>query len=63
MKEIIVQASHDSEACYRVSKCVEKVSEHGKMVRGEQLPVLDERMETMDPDENKNYKFLGSTVG
>ena len=55
MNEIIVQASNDSEACYRVSKCAE--IEHGKMVRGEQLPVLDEQMETMDPDENKIYKF------
>ena len=33
--------------------------EHGKMVRGEGLPVLEERMKTMDPDENEIYKFLG----
>ena len=30
-----------------------------KMVRGEGLPVLEERMKTMDPDENKIYTFLG----
>ena len=29
------------------------------MVRGEGLQVLDERMESMDPDENEIYKFLG----
>ena len=29
------------------------------MVRGESLQVLEERMKTMDPDENKIYKFLG----
>ena len=42
-----------------MSKCGEIVFEHGKMARGEGLPVLDERMETMDPDENEIYKFLG----
>ena len=34
-------------------------SKHRKMVREEGLPVLDERVETMDPDENEIYKFLG----
>ena len=29
------------------------------MVRGEGLQVLEERMESMDPDENEIYKFLG----
>ena len=29
-------------------------------MRGETLPVLDKRMETMDPDENEIYKFLGT---
>ena len=28
------------------------------MARGERLPVLNERMETMDPDNNEIYKFL-----
>ena len=32
--------------------------ERGKMVKGEGLPVLEERMKTMDPDENEIYKFL-----
>ena len=59
VNEIVVQASHDTGACYGVSKCSEIVFEHGKMVRGEGLPVLDERMETIDPDENEIYKFLG----
>ena len=40
-----------------MSKCAEIVFEHGKMVR-EGLLVLDNRMEAMDPDENKTYKFL-----
>ena len=30
-----------------------------RMVRGEGLGVLEERMKTMDPDENEIYKFLG----
>ena len=59
VNEIIVQARHDTGTCYKVSKCPEIVFEHEKMVRGEALPVLDERMETMGPDENKIYKSLG----
>ena len=29
------------------------------MIKGEGLEVLEERMKTMDPDENEIYKFLG----
>ena len=29
------------------------------MIKGEGLKVLEERMKTMDPDENEIYKFLG----
>ena len=56
---MIVQASHDTGACYGVSKCAEIIFEHGKVVRGEGLQVLEERMKTMDPDETEIYKFLG----
>ena len=55
MNEIIVQVSHDTRTCYRVSKYAEIVFEHEKMVRGEGLPVLDERMEIRDPSENEMY--------
>ena len=58
VNEIIVQASHDTRACYGVSKCAEIIFEHGNMVRGENLQVLEERMKTMDPVENEVYKFL-----
>ena len=63
VNEVIIQASHDTEACYGVSKCAEIVLERGKMVRGEGLEVLEERMKTMDPDENEIYKFLGERTG
>ena len=59
VNEIIVQASHDTRACYGVSKCAEIVFERGRMVNGEELHVLEERMKKMDPDENEIYKFLG----
>ena len=59
VNEIIVQASHDTGTCYRVTKCAEIVFEHGKMMRGEGLKVLEERMESMDPGEKEIYKFLG----
>ena len=56
--EIMLQASHDTGACYGVSKCTEIIFEHGKIVRGEGIQVLEERMKTKEPDENKIYKFL-----
>ena len=30
----------------------------GKMVKGEELTVLEDKMEALDPDENEIYKFL-----
>ena len=63
VNEIIVQASHDTGACYEVSKSAEVAFERGKMVRGEGLEVLEERMNAIDPDENEIYKFLGMGSG
>ena len=57
--EVIVQANHDSGTCYGVSKCAEIVFERRKMVRGEGLEILEEKMKTIDPDKNGTYKFLG----
>ena len=57
--EMTVQASRDTGACYGVEKCEEIVFDLGKMVRGEGLQVLHEKMKTMEPDQNKIYKFLG----
>ena len=59
VNEAIVQASHDTGACYGISKCTEIIFECGKMIKGEGLEVLEERMKVMDPDENEIYKFLG----
>ena len=59
VNEILVQASNDTGACYGISKCAEIVFKHGKMVKGDGLMVLDERMRALDPDENDVYKFLG----
>ena len=42
-----------------MSECVEIIFKHDKMVREEVLQVLRQRMKTIDPDENKIYKFLG----
>ena len=50
VKEIIVQASNDTGACYGVAKCAEVVFERGKMVKGEGFQMLNERMKTIDPD-------------
>ena len=50
VNEIIVKASRDTGACCGVAKYAEIISEKGKMVKGERLHVLQERMKTMDPD-------------
>ena len=59
VNEMIVQASNYTGACYRVTKCAEAVFERGKMVKGEGSQVLNQKMKTIDPDENEIYKFLG----
>ena len=59
VSEVLVQASHDTGPCYGASKYTEIVFERGKMVKGEGLEVLEERMKAMDPDKNEIYKFLG----
>ena len=51
--EVILQTSHYTGACYEVSEYAEIVFEHGKMVKGEGLEVLEERMKTIDPDKNE----------
>ena len=49
VNEVIVQASHDTGACYGVSKCAEVLLECGKMVRGEELEVLKKKNESDRP--------------
>ena len=63
VNEVIVQASHDTGACYWVSKCAEIVFKRGNIAKGEGLEVLEERMKAIDPDENEIYKFLGIKQG
>ena len=49
----------DTGACYGVKKCAEIVFRKGKMVKGEGLSVLEEKMDALDPNKNEIYKFLG----
>ena len=44
ISQMIVQASNDTGACNRVTKCAEVVFETGKMVKDEGLQLLNERM-------------------
>ena len=48
----------DTGACYEVKKCAEIVFKKGKIVKGEGLAVLDDRMKTLDPSKNEFFKFL-----
>ena len=59
VNEMIVQASHDTGACYGESRRAEIVFKKRKIIKGEGLPVLQERIKTIDPDDNETYKFLG----
>ena len=59
VNEMIVKASMDTGACYGVKKCAEVVFRRGKMIKGEGLTVLEEKMEALDPEKNAIYKFLG----
>ena len=59
VNEMIVQASNDTGACYGVAKYTEVVFERGKMMKGGGLQVLNERMKTIDFDENEICKFVG----
>ena len=55
--DMIVQASNDTGACYGVAKCAEVIFGRGKIVKDESLQVLNERMKTIDPEENEIGKF------
>ena len=55
----MTQASLDMGACYDVLKCAEIVFERAKIVKGEGLKVLQERIKTLDPDQEEMYKILG----
>ena len=54
-----VKASTDTGACYVVKKCAEIVFRKGKIIKGEGLAVLEEKMDALDPNKNEIYKFLG----
>ena len=41
-----------------MAKCADIIFERGKMIKGEGLWVLQERIKTMDPDQKEIYKFL-----
>ena len=55
----IVKASMDTGACYGVKKCAEIVFKKGKMIKGEGLTVLEEKMKALDPNKNEIYTLLG----
>ena len=56
--ETTVQASLDTGACYGVKKCAETVFKRGKMIRGEALSVIKEKMKALDPEQREIYKIL-----
>ena len=63
VNELIVKSSMDTGVCYGAKKCAEVIFKNGKMVKGEGLAVLEERMKPLDPEQNELYKFLGWEQG
>ena len=59
VNEMIVKASIDTGACYGVKKCAVIVFRKGKMMKGEGLVVLEEKIDVLDPNKNEIYKFIG----
>ena len=54
-----MQSSLDTGACYGVKKCAEIVFKRGKMIKGEGLSAIEEKMKALDPEQREIYKFLG----
>ena len=50
---MIVKATMDTGACYGVKKCAETVFRKSKMIKGEGLAVLEEKMDALDPNKNE----------
>ena len=51
----------DTGTCNGVKKCEEIVFRKVKMIKGEELAVLKEKMDLLDP--KQIYKFLGCKTG
>ena len=63
VNEMLFKASKDTWACYGVNKRAEIVFQRGRMMLAEGLEVLQEKMRSLDPDQNETYKFLGIEQG
>ena len=53
-----MKASMDTGACYGVKKCAEIAFKKGKMIRGEGLTVLEEKMEAQIQTKMKYIRSL-----
>ena len=53
VNEKIVKASMDTGACYGVKKCVRVIFKNGKVVKGEELAILEERVKALHPEQNE----------
>ena len=60
VNEMIVKGSMDAGACYRVKKCAEVVFRKSKIIKGEGLVVLEDKIDALDPKKKHEiYIFLG----
>ena len=59
VNEMTVKASMDTWACCGARKCAEIVFRKDKMVKGEGLPVLEEKINALDSNKKGIFKFFG----
>ena len=59
VNEVIVQVNNDSNRFYGVAIFPEIAFEKGKIVKGEVLQGLNEKIKALDPNKNEIYKLLG----
>ena len=55
VNEMTVKASMDTWACCGARKCAEIVFRKDKMVKGEGLPVLEEKINALDSNKKRNF--------
>ena len=49
----------DTGACYGMKKCAEVSCNAGKVMKGEELRIVEEKIKSIYQERNQSYKFLG----
>ena len=55
VNEMIMKASMNTGACYGVKKCAENAFRRGKMIKGEESAILEEKMDVLETPTKMTY--------